>query len=127
MIKDITGVTREAGPEGGASNGPRYGSQPGPGPAAPQDDSPLAQFLGGSPSAVAIRLGFVSLIVGAMLMWLDIRPMDILHGIERFFARIWNLGFDAIHLVLQYVLVGAVIVVPIWLVMRLLNIRSTKS
>ena len=73
------------------------------------------------------RCGFVSLIVGAMLMWLDIRPMDILYGIQRFFARIWNLGFDAIHLVLQYVLVGAVIVVPIWLVMRLMSVRSTKS
>ena len=89
-------------------------------------DSDLTRFLGGSPTAVVIRLVLVSLIVGAFLMWLDIRPGDILRGVERMINGIFHLGFDAVHLVAQYVLAGAAIVVPIWLVMRLMNYSGKR-
>jgi Family of unknown function (DUF6460) len=97
------------------------------GSAPPQlahNDSALARFLGGSPGSVFLRLFFVSLIVGALFMWLDIRPIDIFRGITQLFDRIWALGFDAIREVADYVLVGAAIVVPIWLILRLLNMRN---
>ncbi len=90
------------------------------------NSSTLNRFLGGSPAAVFVRLLFVSLIVGAFLMWLDIRPIDVIHSVERFFMRIWNLGFSAIREVIEYVIAGAVLVVPIWLVIRLLNMRSAR-
>jgi len=54
-------------------------------------------------------------------MWVDIHPMDVIDSVERLFRRLWNLGFGAVRLVLEYVIAGAVIVVPIWLVLRLLN------
>jgi hypothetical protein len=57
-------------------------------------------------------------------MWLDIRPWDIFSAIERFLNRVWMLGFDAVREIFQYVLAGAVIVVPVWFVMRLLNARK---
>lgn len=82
------------------------------------------RFLGGSPGNVFVRLIFVSLIVGAFLMWLDIRPADIFLGLQDLINRIWGLGFDAIRVVAQYILAGAVIVVPVWLVLRLLNMRN---
>ncbi|MDB5651215.1 MAG: hypothetical protein JWL62_2735, partial [Hyphomicrobiales bacterium] len=84
----------------------------------------LTRFLGGSPLAVAVRLLVISLIVGALLMWLDIRPADIIYGVERFFLRLWNMGFEAFRDILQYVIAGAVIVVPVWLVMRLFSVRG---
>jgi hypothetical protein len=89
-------------------------------------DSALNRFLGGSPASVFLRLLFVSLIVGAFLMWLDIRPLDIFRGLQQLVDRIWSLGFDAIREVADYVLAGAVIVVPVWLVMRLMNMRSAR-
>ncbi|MDH7797345.1 MULTISPECIES: DUF6460 domain-containing protein [unclassified Beijerinckia] len=88
--------------------------------AAPASNN-VEQFLGGSPAAVVVRLLVVSLIVGALLMWLDIRPMDIFYGLQRFLTRLWNLGFDAVREVIQYVLAGAAIVIPVWIVLRLLN------
>ncbi|MDB5510374.1 MAG: hypothetical protein JWL93_2843 [Hyphomicrobiales bacterium] len=108
------------------------GQQPGDGPrwAHPDErrdaprDSAITRFMGGSPLAVLVRLIVVSLIVGALLMWLDIRPADIIYGVQRFFQRLWYLGFDAIGDVLQYIVAGAVIVVPIWLVMRLMSVRG---
>ncbi|VTZ26165.1 conserved hypothetical protein [Methylocella tundrae] len=95
-------------------------------PAAPRSGSALNRFLGGSPASVFLRLFFVSLIVGALFMWLDIRPIDIFRGLTDLFNRIYRMGFDAIREVFDYVLVGAAIVVPIWLVLRLLNMRGER-
>lgn len=81
----------------------------------------LETFLGGSPLNVLARLFFVSLVVGALLMWLEIHPMDILNGVKRFIERIYELGFGAIRELVNYVLAGMVIVVPIWFVLRLLT------
>jgi Domain of unknown function (DUF6460) len=89
----------------------------------PQPETPLTRFLGGSPVSVFLRLLLLSLIVGAVLMWLDIRPYDIIDGLVRFAHRIWALGFDAIRQLGDYLLAGAIIVVPIWLVSRLLSRR----
>ncbi len=84
----------------------------------------LTRFFGGAPLAVLLRLLVVSLIVGALLMWLDIHPRDVIRGFENFILRIWNMGFEAVRELGQYVFAGAVIVVPVWLVMRLLSARG---
>jgi len=39
-----------------------------------------------------VKLLFVSLVVGALLMWLDIRPADILRGVQDFVNRIYALA-----------------------------------
>lgn len=91
---------------------------------SPMAETALTRFLGGSPLAVLVRLVVVSLIVGALLMWLDIRPADIIYGVQRFFERLWNLGFDAFRDIIQYVIAGAVIVLPVWFVLRLLSMRG---
>ena len=96
-------------------------------PAAPRvSENPLYRFLGGSPLNVFIRLFFISLIVGALLMWLDIRPLDVFRAINRLVERLWNLGFDAIREIAEYVVAGAVIVLPIWFVTRLLSQRPAR-
>lgn len=84
----------------------------------------MERFLGGSPGVVALRLLVISIAVGALLMWLDIRPGDIFFAIERVVYRIWRMGFAAVREVLDYIIAGALIVIPIWLVTRLL--KSTR-
>jgi hypothetical protein len=86
----------------------------------------IEDFLGGTPLNVAVRLFFVSLVVGALLMWLDIRPMDIIRGIQAFFDRIYRLGFDAVRELASYVVAGAAIVIPAWFVLRLLNMGGRR-
>lgn len=86
----------------------------------------LENFLGGAPLNVVVRLFFISLVVGALLMWLELRPIDILRGVQAFFDRIYQLGFGAIQELASYVLAGAVFVVPAWFVLRLANLRSGK-
>ena len=91
--------------------------------AGPPHGSPLDRFLGGSPLAVLVRLIAISLVVGALLMWLDIRPGEIFRGVERLIRHAWMMGFDAVRVVVEYVIAGAVFVVPIWLLLRVMNYR----
>lgn len=88
--------------------------------------SPVHRFFGGPPLTVLLRLVFVSLVVGALLIWLDIEPRDVLRGAARLAERFWAMGFDAFGQAGHYLLAGAVIVVPVWLVMRLLTMRGSR-
>jgi Family of unknown function (DUF6460) len=85
-------------------------------PAAPDG---LTRFLGGSPLAVAVRLVLLSILVGVVLAAIGFDPYNILRSIQLLFQRLWDLGFDAVNWVWRYFLLGAVIVIPVWLISRL--------
>ncbi len=84
------------------------------------------RIFGGSPLAVLGRLILVSILVGIILSTLGLDPFDIVHSIERLLRTIWNMGFDAVRWLWRYFLLGAVIVIPIWLIVRLLNAPRGK-
>jgi len=81
----------------------------------------LQRFMGGSPGQVLLRLIVISLIVGIVLSALGISPYDIVQNAQQLVRRVWNMGFGAIEWIWQYFLLGAVIVIPVWIVIRLLN------
>ena len=68
----------------------------------------------------------VSILVGIVLSALGLDPFDIIHSIERLIRSIWNMGFDAIRWLWRYFLLGAVIVIPIWFIMRMVNAPRGK-
>ena len=86
--------------------------------------SPLRRFIGGSPAAVAIKLAVVSLIVGALLMWLRIRPAELFAEVLGLLDHLWALGFASLRDFGTYLVAGAVIVVPVWLILRVLSYRG---
>lgn len=92
----------------------------------PARPAPGHRMFGGPPVTVLLRLIFASLVVGALLMWLDIEPMTLVANVIRLGERLWAMGFEAFGQAGRYVLAGAVIVVPIWFVMRLLTIRGPR-
>ena len=79
----------------------------------------LTRFLGGSPLAVLFRLVLLSILIGVILSALGFDPWNIIESLRLLIWRIWNMGFDAINWVWRYFLLGAVIVIPIWLLSRL--------
>jgi hypothetical protein len=85
----------------------------------PANHDGVQRFLGGSPLAVAFRLILLSILVGVVLAAINFDPLDLLNSIPRLFRWIWNLGFDAINWLWRYFLLGAVIVIPIWLLSRM--------
>ncbi len=106
------------------SEPPPYWTQSAPAARWQQNASTLRRFLGGSPSAVLIKLILVSFVVGALLMWLRITPADVFAEISALVGRLYNLGFQSLRDFGTYIVAGAVIVVPVWLVIRLLSFRG---
>ena len=86
----------------------------------------LSRFLGGSPLAVAMRLVLLSILVGVVLAAIGFDPWNILYSIRRLFDWIYNLGFDFFNGLWRYFLLGAVIVVPIWLISRLFHSQPPR-
>jgi hypothetical protein len=84
------------------------------------------RIFGGSPLAVFGRLILVSVLVGVILSVLGLDPWNIIDSVRRLFRAIWDMGFDAVRWVWRYFLLGAVIVIPIWIIMRLVNAPRGK-
>jgi Domain of unknown function (DUF6460) len=85
----------------------------------------LNRFLGGSPLAVLGKLILLSILIGVVLSALGLDPLNVFASLQRLVRDIWNMGFDAVRWLWQYFLLGAVIVIPIWLIMRL--VRAPKG
>src|SRR4029078_4911667 len=85
---------------------------------AASDDN-LSRFLGGSPLSVAFRLILLSILVGVVLAAIGFDSWNIVNSIRPLVQRIWDLGFDAINGLWRYFLLGAVIVIPVWLISRM--------
>ena len=79
------------------------------------------RFLGGPPLAVLAKLVLVSILVGVVLSVLGLDPLNIVHSIQRLIQSVWDMGFDAFNWLWRYFILGAVLVVPIWLIIRLVN------
>ncbi len=87
--------------------------------ARPSGNSALARFFGGPPLSVIFRLVLLSIIIGVILEVLGLDPLHIIDSLRSLSLRIWDMGFDAVRWLWRYLLLGAAIVVPIWLIVRL--------
>ena len=77
------------------------------------------RFLGGPPLAVLGKLILLSILIGVVLSALGLDPLNIFSSLQRLIRDVWNMGFDAVRWLWQYFLLGAVIVLPIWFLVRL--------
>jgi hypothetical protein len=85
----------------------------------------INRLFGGPPVAVIVKLILLSILIGVVLSALGLDPLNIFSSIDRLIRQIWNMGFDALRWVWQYFVLGAVLVIPIWLIMRL--VRAPKG
>lgn len=82
--------------------------------------SGLRRFLGGSPAAVFVKLLVLSVIVGAFMAMLGLTPgLLFWHAYDALRALI-DLGLETFHDFGRWILAGAAIVVPLWLISRFL-------
>ena len=85
----------------------------------------INRFLGGSPLAVLGKLILLSILIGVVLSAIGLDPWNIVASLRRLIVKVWDMGFDAVRWLWQYFLLGAVIVIPIWLILRL--VRAPKG
>jgi hypothetical protein len=84
------------------------------------------QLFGGNPLGVVLRLVVISIVVGIVMSALGINPQNLIHHLRVLIQRISSLGLGIFESALGYFLIGAVVVVPIWLVSRLLGAFSGR-
>lgn len=80
------------------------------------------KMFGGNPLMVILRLLLLSIVVGVVLSALGITPRNFLFEIEMLISRIVHLGIDSFDWVLQYLVLGAMVVVPVWIVVRVFGL-----
>jgi len=84
-----------------------------------QSDDQVLRFFGGPPLAVMGRLVLLSILVGVILAAIGLDPWNIVESVRQLIVHIWRMGFDVVRWLWRYFLLGAVIVVPIWFLVRL--------
>ncbi|MGO4439337.1 DUF6460 domain-containing protein [Rhizobium sp. RAF56] len=81
------------------------------------------KFLGDSPGRTLVKLIVVSLIVGFVMRVFGWQAWDLIAGIRRFVLELWHSGFAALGHFGDYLLLGASIVVPLFVILRVFNFR----
>ena len=76
--------------------------------------------------SVIFRLILLSILIGVILQVLGLDPWNIIDSLRRLVLRVWDMGFDAVRWVWRYLLLGAVVVVPIWLIVRLMRVAKDQ-
>jgi hypothetical protein len=81
----------------------------------------VARVFGGSPISVLGRLILLSILVGVVLQTVGLDPMNIVKSAEMLARQVYAMGFDAVRHVWQYFMLGAAVVIPLWILMRLMR------
>ena len=95
-------------------------------PEPPTTDSYVTRFFGGPPLSVIFRLVLLSILIGVILEVLGLDPWNVIDSLRSLLLHIWDMGFDAVRWLWRYLLLGAALVVPIWLIVRLVRIAKAR-
>lgn len=79
------------------------------------------KIFGGSPLGVIVRLALISIAVGIVMKALGIDLSNFFHRINVLLRNIYDLGLSAFDWVFEFLLLGALIVIPIWIISRLIG------
>lgn len=100
--------------EGEVSSG-RYGSGGG-----------ITRIVGGSPLGVLVRLALLCVIVGLVLDQLDLNAFELFRwAVDQIEDAIRN-SAHVLKQVGRYFLIGAVVVIPVWIILRALRLGSGR-
>lgn len=83
----------------------------------------ITQFLGDTPSRTLVKLAVISFVVGIIMSALNFTPVEVWYAIRDFFTRIYDLGFEAFGRIGKYFVYGAMVVIPIFVLTRILKFR----
>lgn len=87
----------------------------------PATRSGLERLLGDRPGALAIRLVLISLFVGFIMSVFGFDASDVVRGAVEAVRETLRDGGAVFRQLGTYVLTGAAIVVPVWLILRLMR------
>ncbi|UTO27789.1 DUF6460 domain-containing protein [Bartonella harrusi] len=78
-------------------------------------------FLGGTLGRVAIKLLILSFLAGIVMNFLGWTPRSLVRTITEFLKSLWETGFITLTNFFHMTIMGAIIVVPIFLFLRIFH------
>jgi hypothetical protein len=87
----------------------------------------MDRIFGGNPLTVIVKLAVLSLIVGVVLAALGLDVFSLIDSLQRLAYRLYDMGFGAIEWAFRYFLLGAAVVIPIWIIVRLVKIGGRSG
>ena len=73
-----------------------------------------------------IKLAILSLVIGLFLTFFNITPEGLLRSFGSTVQQIFDIMASVLEWSIGYILVGAVVVVPIWLILFLMRVAKDK-
>jgi len=81
------------------------------------------RFLGDSIPRTIVKLIVVSILVGMVMNVFNIYPLDIVFAFRDFIVNLWEKGWAALGRFGDWLILGAMVVIPVFILLRLLNYR----
>ena len=77
--------------------------------------------------STVVKLAVISLLVGMALAFFDITPQRLLENLGSTVIEIYRLVLRFVRWAFEYILIGAVVVVPVWLALYLVRVARKKD
>lgn len=92
----------------------------------------MDKLLGGPLLPTIVKLALACVAVGILLAIFGVNPYSIWENFLATALKIWDMGFDLVDWSLKYLLLGAIIVIPVWLISRFWSVlfdrpKTTKG
>lgn len=85
----------------------------------------FSRLLGDTPARTIIKLVILSVVVGFVMSMMGVSPWDLVRFVDNGIRDLWHSGFRALGRFGDYLLVGAMIVIPAFIILRVLNWRKS--
>jgi hypothetical protein len=83
------------------------------------------RLMGDTPGRTIVKLLILSVVVGFVMSMMGLSPWDLVRFVDNGIRELWHYGFRALGRIGDYLLVGAMIVIPAFIILRILNWRKS--
>ncbi|GLK67063.1 DUF6460 domain-containing protein [Hansschlegelia plantiphila] len=87
----------------------------------------LTRVFGGSPIGVLLRLVLLCVIVGLVMDQLNLNAFEVLRHAARAIEELIANSADLLRHIGRYFLIGAMVVIPIWILLRIFRMGSGRG
>jgi hypothetical protein len=88
--------------------------------ASEQQKTVMDRIFGGPIVVTLLKLAALSLMVGLVFAAFGIDPLDLWRNFGSTIREAWALTFDALQWSFKYMILGAIVVLPLWILYRVL-------
>jgi len=84
------------------------------------ETSTMDRIFGGAVVPTLFKLALLSVFVGLIFAVFGIDPMNLWRDFGATIRDAWTLAFDAVNWSWQYAALGAIVVLPLWIIYRII-------